>query len=99
MKLPNKGNALEKLLIFLWHLVKRMVDANVGSTPVIASTCLPVPVVFANHREFRIKRYPYTGISWQLERSSVVKRSHDWYTYERGSPTLGVLTYLGGAAS
>jgi hypothetical protein len=77
MKLLNKGNALEKLLVLCWRLIKGMVDTNISSPPVIASTRLSVPIIFTNHGEFRIKRYPYAGISWELERSSVVKRPHD----------------------
>jgi hypothetical protein len=77
VKLLNNGNVLEKLLILRWRLVKRMIDANISSPPVITTTRLSVPVIFTNHGEFRIERYPYTGISWELERSSVVKRPHD----------------------
>lgn len=34
----NNEDTLEKLLILCWQLVKRMIDADIGSPPVISST-------------------------------------------------------------
>ena len=63
LKLHFEHTIRETLDIGLRELLKRIIDADVHTTPVVARALLAVPVVFTHQRELRVKRDTHTGIT------------------------------------
>ena len=71
-------SALEQLFVAWGQLVERMVYSDIRSTPIVSGADLAVPVVFADHRELRVKRDTDAGIARELKRGAVIKRPHHY---------------------
>lgn len=77
LQLYFQNTVFEELFIFERDLLERMVNIDICAPPVVARAYPTIPIVFSNHCEFGIKRYPNPRISRQLERGSVVKTRED----------------------
>lgn len=67
----------EQLLVLLVQLIERVVDTDIGSSPVFASSRLAIEIVFSDHGELGIEGDTDSSISRQLKSSAIVERSHN----------------------
>jgi hypothetical protein len=75
-QLDFENTVWEQFLFVIGDLLKRVVDADIHTTPVSIGTVVTVKVVFSHHGQLGIEGYTDTGVSRQLERRSVVKGPH-----------------------
>jgi hypothetical protein len=76
-----------------------VIDSEIRTTPISIRPVVAVEIVFSDHGKFGIERYTDTGISRQLERSSIVECPHHYRSaglepHHRDVPGLSFLVTI-----
>ena len=76
LKLDLQDTVCKQFLVFRSELLEWMVNPDIHPPPVVSRSSTSIPVILADHGQLSIERDTDTGIAWELEGGSVVKRTH-----------------------
>lgn len=76
LELDFQNTIGEQFFVFRSELFEWMINPNIHPPPVIFRSTASIPVILADHGQFCIERDTNTGISWELEGSSIVESAH-----------------------